>query len=75
MDDIVKLDPETSSEVDALAAEIRQPREAVVREAIKAFREMRDWQRAHIEEGLRQADAGEFASPRDVKAAFRRWRS
>jgi predicted transcriptional regulator len=46
-----------------------------VREAIKAFREMRDWQRAHIEECLRQADAGEFASAKDVKAAFRRWRS
>jgi RHH-type transcriptional regulator, rel operon repressor / antitoxin RelB len=75
MADIVKLDPETISDIDALAAEIRQSREAVVREAIKAFREMRDWQRAHVEEGLRQADAGEFASPRDVKAAFGRWRN
>ncbi len=27
----------------------------------------------HIREGLRQADAGQFASDEDVKRAFRRW--
>ena len=64
MDDIVKPDLETNSEVDALAAEIRQPREAVVREAIKAFREMRDRQRAHIEEGLHQATQASSPVPK-----------
>ena len=75
MDDVLKLDPETSSEIDALAAEIQKPRDAVVREAVRAFREMREWQLAHIREGMRQAEAGEFASSEEVKAAFGRWRS
>jgi len=32
------------------------------------------WQREHIEEGVRQADAGEFASEAEVREAFARWR-
>lgn len=33
------------------------------------------WKSARIEEGLRQADAGKFATDREVTAAFARWRS
>ena len=33
-----------------------------------------DWQREHIEEGVRQAEAGEFASESEVAEAFRKWR-
>jgi predicted transcriptional regulator len=41
----------------------------------KAYLDLHAWQRAHIGEGLRQADAGEFASEAEVRAAFARWRS
>ncbi|NNN06911.1 MAG: hypothetical protein HKL90_13525 [Elusimicrobia bacterium] len=37
-------------------------------------REVREWQVAHIEEGLRQAEAGIFAEEREVSAAFARGR-
>jgi predicted transcriptional regulator len=36
--------------------------------------EVPHWQIEHIQEGIRQADAGEFASDADVEAAFSRWR-
>jgi predicted transcriptional regulator len=29
-----------------------------------------EWQLAHIEEGLRQAEAGEFATDDEIRAAF-----
>jgi predicted transcriptional regulator len=32
--------------------------------------EVRKWQTRHIQEGIRQADAGEFASEAQVAAAF-----
>ena len=35
--------------------------------------EAENWQVAAIHEGVRQADAGNFASEEDVKAAFARW--
>ncbi len=31
------------------------------------------WQIAYIQQGLRQAEAGEFASEDEVNAAFARW--
>ena len=36
--------------------------------------QVQEWQVEHIKEGLRQADAGEFASDEEVAAAFARWR-
>jgi predicted transcriptional regulator len=38
-------------------------------------RTIRQWQRVRIAEGLRQADAGEFAPEREVAAALARWRT
>jgi predicted transcriptional regulator len=32
------------------------------------------WQVNHIKEGLRQAEAGEFATEAEIAAAFARWR-
>ncbi|NEN90185.1 MAG: CopG family transcriptional regulator [Okeania sp. SIO3H1] len=36
--------------------------------------QVQEWQLEHIKEGLRQADAGEFASDEEVAAALARWR-
>ncbi|MEM1168310.1 MAG: CopG family transcriptional regulator [Cyanobacteria bacterium P01_H01_bin.35] len=36
--------------------------------------QVQEWQVEHIKEGLRQADAGEFASDEEVAAALARWR-
>ncbi len=43
-------------------------------EAISAYLEVNQWQIEHTKEGLRQADAGEFATEAEVKAAFEKWR-
>ena len=46
----------------------------VIEEAVNAYLDLHAWQREHIEEGSRQADAGEFASEAEVGEAFARCR-
>jgi predicted transcriptional regulator len=35
---------------------------------------VREWQLEHIKEGVRQAEAGNFATAAEVRAVFRRFR-
>lgn len=69
----VRLDPGKRVELDALARATSRDRSFLVNEAIDAYLAVHRWQIAHIEEGLRQADAGEFASDGEISAAFARW--
>lgn len=70
----VRLDPTKRAELDRLAQATSRDRSFLVNEAIDAYLSVHRWQIAHIEEGLRQAEAGEFASEDEVNAAFARWR-
>ncbi len=49
-------------------------RSDVLNDAIDAYLATHRWQVEHIEEALRQAQAGEFASEEEVAAAFARRR-
>jgi len=60
--------------LDIIAARTHCDLSLVIDEALNAYLELHAWQLAHIEEGMRQADAGEFASEAEVRAAFARWR-
>lgn len=42
-------------------------------DAIRRYVEEEVWQVAAIEEGVRQAEAGDFATEDEVKAAFAEW--
>jgi len=69
-----RLDPKKREALDAIARAQDRDRTYVLNEAIDAFLDVHQWQIEHIQEGLRQADAGEFASEAEVAAAFSRWR-
>lgn len=60
--------------LDAVAAAMDRDRSYVLNQAVDAYLEDHRWQIEHISEGIRQADAGEFASESEVKAVFARWR-
>jgi predicted transcriptional regulator len=60
--------------LEAIAVESGRDLGVVIEDALSAYLELHAWQVAHIEEGLRQADAGEFASEAEVAEAFARWR-
>jgi RHH-type transcriptional regulator, rel operon repressor / antitoxin RelB len=69
-----RLDPKKRDALDALAQAQDRDRTYVLNEAIDAYLDVHRWQLEHIQEGIRQADAGEFASETAVAAAFSRWR-
>lgn len=57
--------------LDTIAEALDRDRSYVIHEAISAYLEMYRWQIEHIKEGLRQAEAGEFASEQEVVKALR----
>lgn len=69
-----RLDAEKTKALDALAAGMDRDRSWVLNEAVRAYLEVHRWQSDHIAEGLRQADAGKFASHAEVDATFARMR-
>ncbi|QLE57317.1 CopG family ribbon-helix-helix protein [Nostoc sp. TCL26-01] len=69
-----RLDSEKRKSLDEIALLLERDRSFVLNEAINAYLEMHSWQLDHIQEGIRQADAGEFASPEEVAAIFAKWR-
>ena len=70
----VRVDSGKKMALDEIAAGQDRDRSYILNQAIDAYIETHRWQSAHIEEGLRQADAGEFASDDEVAAAFAKWR-
>jgi predicted transcriptional regulator len=63
----VRIDPGMRESLDEIAALQDRDRTYIVREALKAYLDLYDWQVKHIEKGVRAADAGKFASEADVR--------
>lgn len=58
--------------LDTLAEALDRDRSYVLNEAISAYLELYQWQMKHIQEGIQQADAGEFATEQEVAKVLRR---
>ncbi len=56
--------------LDAVASALDRDRSYIINEAIEAYLDVHRWQADHIREGLRQADAGEFATEAEMRATF-----
>lgn len=70
----VRLDAEKRAALDALASATDRDRSYLINEAIDAYLDVHRWQIAHIGKGVRQAEAGDFATDEEVAAAFARRR-
>ena len=68
------LDADRGEAIAAIARETHRDVNAVIDDALDAYLDVHRWQAEHIGEGLRQAEAGEFATDEEVAAAFARWR-
>lgn len=68
-----RIDEETQSRLDQLAKATNRSRSWLVADAIRRYVEEEGWQVVAIEEGARQAEAGDFATEDEVKAAFAEW--
>ncbi|MBZ5515115.1 MAG: CopG family transcriptional regulator [Acidobacteriia bacterium] len=69
-----RLDTDKREALDAIADVTDRDRSHVLNEAIDAYLDAHRWQIEHIKKGLRQAQAGRFASDKEVAGAFARWR-
>ncbi|NBD73630.1 ribbon-helix-helix protein, CopG family [Patescibacteria group bacterium] len=69
----VRIDTAKRKELDALAEARKKDRSSLVNEAVEQYLAHEAWQIEQIEEGLRQADAGDFATPQEVERAFARF--
>jgi predicted transcriptional regulator len=70
----VRIEPETRAALDAIAATLDRDRSYVVNQALASYVETHRWQVRHIQQGLREANAGKFASEADVKKTIARLR-
>ena len=58
--------------LDTIASALDRDRSYVINQAIAAYLEVHRWQVDHIKEGIRQADAGEFATEAEVASVFQK---
>ena len=69
----IRLEDEVRDRLDRLAEATRRSKSFLAAEAIRAFVETNEWQIGEIRAALREADAGDFASDKDVAALSRKW--
>lgn len=70
----IRLEDEVRDRLDQLAEATRRSKSFLAAEAIRAFVETNEWQIREIRAALREADAGDFASDKDVAALSRKWK-
>jgi RHH-type rel operon transcriptional repressor/antitoxin RelB len=68
-----RLDPEVAKKLDLLAKATARSKSFLVAEAIEAYLEEQAWQIKAIQEGVQEADKGNFATDKDVKDTFKKW--
>jgi predicted transcriptional regulator len=70
----VRLENEVKERLDKLAASTQRSKSFLAAEAIRAFVENNEWQIAEIRAALREADAGDFSSDKEMAALARKWK-
>ena len=70
----IRLEDEVRDRLDQLAEATQRSKSFLAAEAIRAFVEANEWQIREIRAALQEADAGDFASDKDVAALARKWK-
>jgi predicted transcriptional regulator len=63
----VRIEKETRDALDTIAETLDRDRSYVINDALNAYIETNRWHIEHIEQGLREANAGKFISEIEVK--------
>jgi RHH-type transcriptional regulator, rel operon repressor / antitoxin RelB len=70
----VRLEDEVKDRLDRLAESTHRSKSFLAAEAIRQFVENNEWQIAEIHAAMAEANAGDFASDKDVAALARKWK-
>lgn len=73
-DTILTLRPDLLAGLDELAASTGRARAELAEEAVAKYLDHERWAVERIKEGLRQAEAGEFASDEEMEETFNKYR-
>ncbi len=70
----VRLDDEVKDRLERLAQSTQRSKSFLAAEAIRDFVENNEWQIAEIRAALTEADAGDFATNKEVAALAKKWK-
>jgi predicted transcriptional regulator len=70
----VRIQPHTRKALDGIAESLDRDRTYVVNQALEAYIDVHHWQIDHIRRGLREANAGKFATESEVNRTIARLR-
>ena len=68
-----RLDAEKVSALDVLAKAIDRDRTYLLNEAVAAYLDTQQWQLDHLQESIKQADAGQLIGHQEIKKMAADW--
>lgn len=71
----IRLEDDVKDRLDNLAEATQRSKSFLAAEAIRMFVESNEWQIGEVKAALKEADAGDFASEKDVAALARKWKA
>jgi len=69
----VRLDNELKDQLEQLAQVTHRSKSFLAAEAIRDFIDINQWQLQEINEAIKEADVGDFASDKQVKKTLSKW--
>ena len=70
----IRLDDEVKDRLDVLAEATHRSKSFLAAQAIRDYVENNEWQIGEIRTAMKEADAGDFASAKEVAALARKWK-
>jgi RHH-type transcriptional regulator, rel operon repressor / antitoxin RelB len=70
----LRLDDDVKERLEKLADATQRSKSFLAAEAIRAYVETNEWQIGEIRKGVKEANAGDFASEADVRAVAKKWK-
>ncbi|WP_028293169.1 CopG family ribbon-helix-helix protein [Oceanobacter kriegii] len=69
----IQLDSDLKQRLDRLAAASQQSSDALASDVLKDFVELNEWQSQELQDAIKEADRGEFATATQVKETLGKW--
>lgn len=69
----IRLPPALKARLDQLAEATQRSRSFLATEAVREFVELNEWQVCELQQAVREADAGDFATPEEVGSVLSKW--
>ena len=70
----IRLEQDKLSKVERIAALVDRDRSAIINEAVDAYLGFYQWQLDEIEQAIREADAGDFATAEEMEAVNNKYK-